>query len=220
MAGQCSVSAGVACLTVAWCLKQLRGLKNDQEEPDTAMVVPYLPSDLSEPAELLGRIRERRAGRLLNLDRILLHSPNLTVGWNAFYGCIRAPGCLAVSPKLKELAICFVGVLNGAEYEVYQHLPVFLEAGGTQEQAASLRTVVPGPSMRLPSCYSSLEGLVLKLAYHVTRTIQVPKPLLRRLQHALGDQQLVEIVTAIAAYNGVSRVLVALGITAEGEEPP
>ena len=32
--------------------------------------------------------------------------------------------------------------------------------------------------------------------------------------------QLVELVTTIGAYNGVSRVLVALGITAEGEEPP
>ena len=71
-----------------------------------ARIVPYLPRDLAEPANVVGPIRERRGGRLLNLDRILLHSPNLCVGWNAFFGAIRAEGGargVAISAKLKEM---------------------------------------------------------------------------------------------------------------------
>jgi hypothetical protein len=52
---------------------------------------PYLQdNDLAGPAELANAIRARRTGgKLLNLDRILLHSPSYTRGWNSMFAAIR-----------------------------------------------------------------------------------------------------------------------------------
>jgi len=44
--------------------------------------IPYLPSDIGEPEMLVASIHARRGGTLLNLDRMLLHTPPLAKGWN------------------------------------------------------------------------------------------------------------------------------------------
>jgi hypothetical protein len=77
--------------------------------------VPYRPKNLAEPRELVAAIRARRSGTLLNLDRMLLHSPPLAQGWNGYLRTVRTE--LTVSPKLRELAICVVALLNHADYE-------------------------------------------------------------------------------------------------------
>jgi alkylhydroperoxidase family enzyme len=53
----------------------------------------------------------------------------------------------------------------------------------------------------------------------MTRTIQVDSKLMKRLQAALGNTVLVELVTVIAAYNMVSRFLIALDIHPEDQAP-
>ena len=88
--------------------------------------------DLAEPAELVDAIRKRRGGQFINLDRMLLHSIPIAEGWNHFIGEIR--NNLSLDPKLRELAMCGVAVLNGAEYEFFHHAPPFKKAGGTEEQ--------------------------------------------------------------------------------------
>ena len=94
--------------------------------------IPYKPADISEPAAVVNAIRERRGGSLFNLDRMLLHSPPFATGWNAFLGNVRRE--LDISPKLRELAICVVAVINDAEYEYTHHLPEFISAGGNDAQ--------------------------------------------------------------------------------------
>ena len=88
--------------------------------------IPYVPKDLSEPRDVVAAVRARRGGELLNLDRMLLHSPPVAMGWNALLGAVRKD--LALSPKLRELAMCVVAVLNGAEYEWGHHAPLFVHA--------------------------------------------------------------------------------------------
>ena len=75
-------------------------------------IIPYKSEDIQEPAELIAAIRTRRGGTLLNLDRMLLHSPPFATGWNNFLGTVRND--LGVPVKLRELAICAVAILNGA----------------------------------------------------------------------------------------------------------
>jgi alkylhydroperoxidase family enzyme len=89
----------------------------------TTSGIPYLPdNDLAGPAELVNAIRARRTGgKLLNIDRILLHSPSFARGWNSMFGAIRNQ--LSLSPRLRELAIMAIGVLNKAGYEYAQHEP-------------------------------------------------------------------------------------------------
>src|SRR5678815_723747 len=103
--------------------------------------IPYKPDDdQAGPKEVVDAIRARRpGGKLLNLDRILLHSPAFAKGWNGLFGAIR--GQLAVPPKLRELAIMAVGALNQADYEWVQHESEFTKAGGTAAQLVALKNV-------------------------------------------------------------------------------
>lgn len=175
-------------------------------------VVLYKPADIQEPLELVAAIRSRRGGTLLNLDRMLLHSPAFAAGWNNFLGTVR--NNLILSPKLRELAICSVAVLNGADYEFIQHAPEFLKAGGTSEQLSVLQKLKTSPLQ--DSLFDSSEQAVMQLSIEMTQSIQVRKKTIDSVKAVLAsDQILVELVGVIATYNMVSRYLVALGIEPE-----
>lgn len=151
----------------------------------------------------------RRGGTLIDLDRALLKSYPLASGWNSFIGQVR--NGLALSPKYRELAMCAVAVLNGAEYEYVQHAPSFIRAGGTQAQIEALR----GPDLAVAdvALFDATERAVLALAIAMTRDIKVPDLVYAAVKAGLPDEaQIVELVGVVAAYNMVSRFLVALDI--------
>ncbi|MDO3380114.1 carboxymuconolactone decarboxylase family protein [Geoalkalibacter halelectricus] len=174
--------------------------------------IPYLSSDLHEPAELVSAIRARRGGRLLHLDRMLLHSPAFARGWNAFLGAVRSE--LDLPARLRELAICAVAVLNGADYEFAHHAPEFLKAGGTQAQLAGVRRMAQEDPA--PPLFNGVEVAVLRLTAEMTRQITVSDATFAEVRAALADeQQVVELVGIVAAYNMVSRFLVALHVSPE-----
>ena len=173
--------------------------------------IPYVPADLAEPADIMTAINAHRNGTLLNLDRMLLHSPEFAMGWNGFLGAVRTK--LQLSPKLRELAMCVVAVLNGAEYEFVHHAPEFLKAGGTQAQVDAMRD--PQRAAADSALFDETERDALRLTLDMTRTIQVDDATVERLRAALGERGLVELVGTIAAYNMVSRFLVALGVQPE-----
>ena len=175
-------------------------------------VIPYLPSDIAEPRALVDAIRARRGGALLNLDRMLLHSPTLAAGWNVFLRTVRTE--LDAPPKLCELAICTVAVLNRADYEFVQHAPVFIKAGGTPEQRDALCFV--GTDAFDAAAFTAQERAVVALTVEMTRDIEVSTATSGAALRELGnDRHFVEIVGVVAAYNMVSRFLVALGVEPE-----
>jgi alkylhydroperoxidase family enzyme len=178
---------------------------------ETNRLVPYQPLDLQEPIDLVAAIRDRRGGALINLDRMLLHSAPFARGWNAFLGEVR--NHLALDPKLRELAMCGVAILNQAEYEFIHHAPVFVSAGGSDAQVLAMRQI--GKQAMPLGLFTSLEEDAIELTIQMTRSVQVSADLMKRLQDALGNQCLVELVGVIATYNMVSRFLVALQVTPE-----
>ena len=99
--------------------------------------VPFVPEDIAEPKEVVDAVRKRRGGKLIALDRLLLHSPPLTAGWNAFLGAVRTQLTLAARPR--ELAIIGVAAFNKADFEYVAHVPHLFQGGGTQAQADALR---------------------------------------------------------------------------------
>ena len=68
-------------------------------------------------------------------------------------------------------------------------------------------------------CFSPTENDALELTLQMTRQIQVDPALMARLQKSLGNTILVELVTVIAAYNMVSRFLIALDVHPEDHPP-
>ena len=177
--------------------------------------IDYQPLDLAEPAELVAAIRKRRGGQLINLDRMLLHSIPVARGWNAFIGEIREN--LSLDPKLRELAMCGVAVLNGAEYEFFHHAPPFRKAGGTEEQVEALRHI--GKPTFPQARFNEVELDTVNLTLQMTRNIVVDKSVMNNLHKALGNTAVVELVSVIAAYNMVSRFLIALDINPEDHPP-
>jgi len=173
--------------------------------------IAYQPENLAEPAALIESIRARRGGRLLHLDRMLLHSPPLAAGWNGYLKAVRTE--LSLEPRLRELAMCVVASLNGAHYEFHHHAPEFLRAGGTAKQVEALRQ--PELALRQDSPFDQTDLAALRLTIEMTRRVAVSDDTFAAVHAALGDRQTVELVAVIATYNMVSRFLVALGIEPE-----
>ena len=160
--------------------------------------------------ELLRNIQARRGGRLLNLDRQLLHSAPLARGWNGLMGAIR--GETQLDGALRELVILRVAVLNRAPYEFAQHAPVALAEGLSQAQVDAVR------AWQDSTLFDARSRDVLAYTDAMTLQVQVPQPLLDALQSHLDNRGIVELTATVAAYNMVSRFLEALQI--EIEPPP
>lgn len=164
------------------------------------------------PADLLDAIRKRRGGQLLELDRLLLHSPALATGWGELMGRVR--GQFELSPLLRELAMCAVAVLTGAAYELHHHAPLYRQAGATAGQEAALRRLADDEAVPRDPVFDPAQQAVLQLTLEMTRRVQVADATFAAARAAVGsDQQMMELVAVVASYNMVARILVAMQLT-------
>ena len=170
--------------------------------------LPYIEEqDHPELAPLVARIKAER-GKLLDLYKLLLHSPAVMEGWLAFFTAIRQKTRLG--GRYRELAIMRVAVLNGADYEYNAHLPFALKEGATREQIAALKAWQVSP------LYDAAERAVLAYTDSMTREIQVPDELFAEVRKHFDAQDLVELTATIAGYNLVSRFLEAMQVHHQG----
>ena len=178
--------------------------------------VPYVSADLAEPKAIVDAVRARRGGHLTNLDRMLLHSPELAWGWNSLLGAVR--GKLSLDPRMREIAICAVASLNNAEYEFHHHAPELVKAGGDEYQARALRDV---PSaINNGALFTEAQRAALQLTLEMTRGVSVNEDTMEWVKAVMpSPQAVVELVATIATYNMVSRFLVALDVHADGDKP-
>jgi alkylhydroperoxidase family enzyme len=171
--------------------------------------IEYLPQDLAEPAEIVAALRTRRGGTLNQVDRMLLYSPPFAQGWNELAGAVR--GQLTLSPKLRELAICGTGLLNGSMFEYEVHRPEFVKAGGTPAQADSLRDF--DQASNDGSLFDVTERAVMRFTIEVTKHLRVADATFAAVLKALGsERETIELLGVIAFYNMAARFLIALEI--------
>ncbi len=161
----------------------------------------------AEASQLITEIKARRGGKLLNLDKVLLHSPALARGWNQFMGAVRRQTTLPGA--LRELAILRVAVLNEAWYEFTQHAPEARKEGVSEQKINALRDQPIG------AVFDELERHVIEYTDAVTRDIRVQQDLFDAVCAEIGEQQMVELTLTIASYNMVSRFLEAMQIEPE-----
>ena len=175
-------------------------------------IIPDKSTDNYQPADVLDKIRARRgAAGLLNVDRMLLHSPPLAEGWNTLIGKMRRE--LLLPAKLRELAMCSVAILNGAEYEMHHHLPLWIESGASAGQVAALQRLQQNHDW---SEFDAVERAVIRLTIEMTQQVTVADETLSAARRAVtSDRALVELIGVIATYNMVSRFLVATGVEIE-----
>ena len=181
----------------------------------TTMRIPdWTPERKPQPADLVNSILERRGGTFLNLDRALLWSEPLARGWNVYLRNVRTG--LSASRKLRELGICTVALLTGADYEHHHHAPDYLAAGGSQADLDALASFVKNPRGGIPAgALGADEALIVQYATQMTLDVKVQDDLFAQLRKRFDTTELVELTSAIATYNMVARFLVALGVTPE-----
>jgi alkylhydroperoxidase family enzyme len=160
--------------------------------------------EMSADDDVAARIRARRGGSLRPLDTMLLHSPPVADGWNELLGAIRRDTTLPAD--LREIVVLRVAVLNEAPYEWDSHQRPARDAGLGDQHLAAIRADEPGPPL------SARQRLAVACTDAMTRGIRLPAPLFEALRASLTSRQVVELITTVAAYNMVSRVVVALEI--------
>jgi 4-carboxymuconolactone decarboxylase len=161
------------------------------------------PGTRPELAEIEGRILAER-GRVSLLYQALLNSGPIASGWERLLTAVRKQ--TTVPGDLRELMILRVAVLNRAAFEFEAHAPIARREGVSAAKIEAVKEAV------LSATFSAREHLVLSLTDAMTRDVQVPDALMIELQAKYEPQTLVELVTTVAAYNMVSRFLVALNV--------
>ncbi|WNG58516.1 carboxymuconolactone decarboxylase family protein [Archangium gephyra] len=158
------------------------------------------------PPELLTAMRARRPnGELIGIDRVLLRSFPLATGWNELLRRVRADFSLPL--EYRELIMLRVAVLNGADFEWGVHYPAYLQAGGTEEKCEAIKAQhVTSP------LFNEKERALLALTDQSTRRVSVDANVILEVTRLFGETGTVEAVATVAAYNMVSRFLVALAI--------
>ncbi len=172
----------------------------------------WSPALKPQPQDLIDATRKRRGGDLIELDRVLLWSEPIARGWNVYLGAVRTG--LPTSRKLRELGILVVALLTGADYEYKHHAPDFLTAGGTQAELDALNRFISAHPRGVvaEAALGAQEAAVIEYAVQVTLDVRVSDAVFTQMKAQFDTTQIVEITTAIAAYNMVARILVPLGV--------
>lgn len=169
-------------------------------------IPPVAPGTRPDLAELEALIEAERFGEIPILYQVLLNSPAITAGWERLLTAVRKHTTL--DPALRELIILRIAVLNRAGFEFAAHEPHARAAGVDDAGIAAVRADPVSPD-----AFDERTALVLELTDRMTRDVDVPRTLIDRLAAQADAREVVETVATIAAYNMVSRFLVALNIT-------
>jgi len=163
-----------------------------------------------ELSDLIGKLRGARGGRLLNIYRMMLHSPALAGAWFELNSAVRFR--TEVGGQERELAVMRVAILNGVDYIVQAHATVYaLEEGLTPAQVDALA------AWDLSDLFTRKQRALLAYVDAMTRDIEVPDGVFAELRAHYSERQTVELTMLIGAYNMHTRVLQALKID---PEPP
>jgi len=186
------------------------------------------PENAPTAAAAYTQLSARRSPKPLQaLDLTLLHSPPVASGWSSFLGAIRTQTSLP--PDVRELCICRVAVLNGAAYEWDHHAPILKSEGKLSDDVLrelNERKAWQGWEDTIGGGTGAGEGegdlggglterqrAVLAYTDAMTVGVKVSDEIFAGLRGFFPEErEVVEITATVAAYNCVSRFLVALDV--------
>ena len=163
-----------------------------------------------EPAvqDLIGKFRGGRGGRLINIYKMLLHSPRLAGTWFDHIGAVRWE--TELDGQTREVVTIRIGYLNRVDYVIQAHVPrLAIPEGLTEEQCEALKDWQPS------SLFDARLRAALALTDAMTRNVQVSQEVFDALKPHYNERQIVELTVLIGAYNMHTRVLAALDIDPE-----
>ncbi len=163
-----------------------------------------------ELAELIARFKAGRRGGLINVYKLLMHSPDLAATWFEHNNAVRWKTQL--SGRLREIVIIRVAHLNGIDYVLAQHVPgLALAEGVTLAECEALADA------RKMSLFDARERAALAYAEAMTLSTSVPDDVFAALHLHFTDREILELSVLIGTYIMHNRVMKALQIDLEPE---
>lgn len=161
-----------------------------------------------ELAESIAKIKGARGGRLINIYRLMLHSPALANAWFDLNQAVRYG--TEIDGQSRELAVIRVAILNGVEYVQRAHGPAYaLKEGLTPEQVAALW------DWRASQLFNAQQRALLAYTDAMTDNIEVTDDVFDNARKHFSERQIVELTMLIGAYNMLTRFLKALKVDPE-----
>ncbi|MFC1886110.1 carboxymuconolactone decarboxylase family protein [Thermodesulfobacteriota bacterium] len=181
---------------------------NDQKRREKMARIPYLTTEdlLPENHDLLKRN--------INLHRAMANNPDAARNFSRLGRYIRFGGKL--DPRLREMAILQVGYMTNSPYEYSHHIKIGRDFGVTDDDIRAIAAETSGKNSGLPD----LDRAVLRAAREMTRDLRISDETFDAIASELDSGLMVELVTVIAHYNGVVRLLASLEIDVEAEYQP
>jgi 4-carboxymuconolactone decarboxylase len=171
--------------------------------------IPYIEEkNHPELGELIGKVRAGRRGTLINVYKLLLHSPALAACWLDLIGAARFKTDL--DGRLREIVIIRVGYLNRTDYVVRQHVPELSVPEGLSKKESDALA-----DWQASTFFSPPERAALAYSDAMTRDVAVSDSLFEALRPHFSERQIVELTVLIGIYNMHTRVFTALGIDPE-----
>jgi alkylhydroperoxidase family enzyme len=149
-------------------------------------------------------------GERLNLHRVLAHSAGAS-RTHALAAYIRHES--SVDPRLREMAIIQVGYVRRCAYEYLHHVEIGRRYGVSASDVADIAKETAGRETSL----DPLAKAVLAAAREAAVDGAVSAGTVAALRRGLDDEQLVDLVLAIAFYTFTVCVLESLDVELEPE---
>jgi 4-carboxymuconolactone decarboxylase len=166
--------------------------------------------------ELSGPITELRSGRrgeLINVYRLLLHSPDIAMSWFGLLNAVRFK--TEIDDRMREIVIIRIAILNAMDYVINQHVPkLALESGLTLAECDAIR------DWRASDAFGEIERAVLAYTDAMTVDIDVPDAIFADVARFYDERRIVELTVLVGAYNMHTRVFQALKIDPEAHHQP
>ncbi|HEV7663878.1 MAG TPA: carboxymuconolactone decarboxylase family protein [Chloroflexota bacterium] len=169
--------------------------------------VEYPAVETAEAQRMADEVRQQRGGRFPHLFHMQMYNPAIVDGWLRLGSAVRFKSEL--DDATRELAICLVARLTGAEYEWQAHRKIAGELGLPPALLDDVR------SWRDAADVSDKHRAVLALAEGLTQNVDVDDTTFTLAQAHLSPREMVELVTTVAYYNMVARFLVGLRVDLE-----
>jgi 4-carboxymuconolactone decarboxylase len=163
------------------------------------------PDAHPELAPIIEKIRSGRRGTVINVYKLLLHTPAIAEVWLDLINAARWK--VDLDDRLREIVIVRVGYLNRCSYVVKQHVPVHTEPVGlTQAQCDALA------DWHASLFFDARERAVLAFTDASTRDVEVPDAVFEALRSHFNERQIVELTVLVGTYNMHTRMCQALKI--------
>ena len=156
---------------------------------------------------LVEQIKRERGGRMLNLYKLLMNSPAIASGWLHMGTAVRMESSLR--GDMRELAICRVAQISGANYEWQAHAPIAVKEGVSQAQIDDLA------NWSTSTVFTDMQRAVLAYAEQITREFDADDSTFAAVRAHFNDQEIMELTATIGFYNMVSRILRSLRVDHE-----